>query len=133
MKNKLQIVFLLLTFATIGAISAAAQNMSGTVKTVAVRFPAGKNQTTIRGTASYAMSYVYNFKVRQGQTITVKADSKEPELTFSIFPPKSETELAFSVKEWTGESTEAGDYSITLVMNNEKASRVPYSLLIKVE
>lgn len=133
MKSKFRFLLLLAAFLTVGSISAAAQNMSGTVKIVVVKFPAGKNQTTIRGTASYAMSYVYTFRVKQGQTITIKTDSKEPDLTFSLFAPKSETELAFAVKEWSGEAAEAGTYSITLVMNNENAKRVPYSLLIKVQ
>ena len=133
MKNKFRFLFLLIAFLMVGSINAAAQNMSGTVKTVVVKFPAGKSQTTVRGTASYAMSYVYKFTVKRGQTITIKADSKEPELAFSLFSPKTETELAFAVKEWSGEAPEAGTYSITLVMNNENAKRVPYSLLIKVQ
>ncbi len=133
MKNKLQITFLLTVFFTVGALSAAAQNMSGTVKTVAVRFPAGKSQATVRGAASYAMSYVYTFKVKQGQTILIKTDSKEPELTFSAFAPDSETELAFGVKEWTGVAEKSGTYSITLVMNNENAKRVPFSLTIQAK
>lgn len=107
--------------------------MSGTVKTVAVKFPAGKTQTVLRGKASYAMSYVYTFKVKAGQTITVKAVSKEPELTFSIFPPNADGEsLAFQVREWSGK-VKAGTYSITLVMNSENAKQVPYSLMISVK
>ncbi|MGI8555152.1 MAG: hypothetical protein ACR2LT_02195 [Pyrinomonadaceae bacterium] len=134
MKNKLQIVFLMLTFAAIGTISASAQNMSGTVKTYNVKFASGKNQATMRGAASYAMSYVYKFKAKKGQTITVKADSKEKDLTFSLFAPQpKEDELAFGVKNWSETAPETGTYSITLVMNNEKARKVPYNLLIKIE
>lgn len=133
MKNKIQVAFLLLAFAAIGTISASAQNMSGTVKTSTVKFAPGKSQATVRGTASYAMSYVYNFKAKKGQTITIKTNSKEPELTFSAFAPDSETEAAFGVKEWTGVAEKSGTFSITLVMNNENAKRVPYSLLIKIQ
>lgn len=134
MKNTLQVTLLFLAFATIGAISASAQNMSGTVKTVAVKFAPGKSETTLRGAASYAMSYVYTFKVKKGQTITIKADSKEPELTFSVFsPPPSEEQVSDQVREWSGTAINSGAYSITLVMNNENAKKVPYNLLIKIQ
>lgn len=133
MKNILRFAFLLAAIFAVSTISASAQNMSNTVKTVAVKFPAGKTQTTIRGKASYAMSYIYTFKVKKGQTISVKAVSDEPELTFSLFPPNPKQELAFSVKEWTGEAPETGTHSITLVMNNENAKQVAYSLTISAK
>lgn len=133
MNNKFRLVFLLAAFLTIFSVGALAQSMANTVKTVNVKFASGKHQIILRGAASYAMSYVYNFKVRAGQTITVKAVSKEPELTFSVFSPKTDADpLAFTVKDWSGKSAEAGTYSLTLVMNNEKAKKVSYSLLIKV-
>lgn len=133
---KTKIKFLVLLSALILSISsvASAQNMSGTVKTMNVKFAAGKNQTTVKGAASYGMSYVYNFKVKKGQKVSVKATTKEPELTFSVFSPVTDADpLAFSAQEWTGETEEAGTYSITLVMNNENAKNVPYSLWIKIE
>lgn len=133
MKNKFRLVFLLAAFLMALSASASAQSMANTVKTVNVKFSAGKNQATLRGAASYAMSYVYNFKVKKGQTISVKADSKEKDLTFSLFAPKpKEDELSFGVKDWSGTAPETGVYSITLVMNNEKARKVPFNLLIKV-
>ncbi|MGI8469458.1 MAG: hypothetical protein ACR2N3_13495 [Pyrinomonadaceae bacterium] len=133
MKNKFRLAFLLAAFLAISAVGASAQNMANTVKTVNVKFAPGRNQTTLRGAASYAMSYVYKFKVKKGQTIAVKADSKEPELTFSVFSPKADADpLASMVKDWSGEAADAGTYSITLVMNNEKAKRVPYNLSIKI-
>jgi hypothetical protein len=133
MKITLRFAFLLAAILTISAISASAQNMSATVKTVAVKFPVGKTQTTVRGKASHAMSYVYTFKIKKGQTIDIKAVSDEPELTFSLFPPNPKQELAFSVKKWTGKAPESGTHSITLVMNNENAKQVPYSLTISVK
>lgn len=134
MKNTLRFAFLIAAIFAASAISVSAQNMSGTVKTVAVRFPAGKTQTTIRGKASYAMSYVYTFKVKKGQTISIKAVSGESELTFSLFPPGDDAqELAFGAKEWTGEAPETGTHSITLVMNNENAKQVPYTLTISAK
>ncbi len=134
MKNKIWLILTLTTFMACLSVGAAAQSVAGTVKTTAVRFAAGKNQATISGAASYAASYVYNFKVKKGQTITVKTGSKEPALTFSLFSPKpKEDELAFNAKDWTGTAPDAGVYSITLVMNNEKAKKVPYNLTIKVQ
>ncbi len=133
MKNKFQWGFLPAIFLIALSVGVSAQSMADTVKTVDVKFAAGKSQTTLRGTVSYAMSYVYNFKVKKGQTITIKADSKEKDLTFSLFAPKPvEDQLSFGVKDWSGTAPETGTYSITLVMNNEKARRVPYSLLIKI-
>ena len=133
MRNKLQLIFLL-ACVTILSVGAAAQSMAHTVKTVNVKFASGKSEKTVRGAASYAMSYVYKFKVKKGQTITVKTDSKEPELTFSLFAPQpAEDELSFNAKQWTGNAPETGIYTITLVMNNEKARRVSYNLSIKVE
>lgn len=133
MKNTLRFAFLIAAVFAASAVGTSAQNMSGTVKTVAVRFPAGKTQTTLRGKASYAMSYIYTFKIRKGQTIDIKTVSDEPELTFSLFPPNPKQELAFNVKEWTGTAPESGTHSITLVMNNENARQVPYSLTISVK
>lgn len=103
MKNKFQLAFLLIAFLTIFSIGASAQSMANTVKTVNVKFAPGKSQTTVRGTASYAMSYVYNFKVKKGQTIDVKANSREKDLNFSLFAPKpKEDQLSFGVKDWSG-------------------------------
>lgn len=134
MKTKIKFLTLLAAFVMFASTVASAQNMSGTVKTANVRFAAGKNQTTLRGTAAYGMSYVYNFKVRKGQTVSIKATTKEPDLTFSVFSPVADSDpLAFGTQEWTGVTEEDGTYSITLVMNNEQAKRVPYSLLIKIQ
>lgn len=108
--------------------------MSGTVKNFDVKFRRGEKQTVKTGAASYAMSYVYNLNAREGQTITVKVESAEKDLTFSVTSPGDDTiKDAFSVKRWSGIAPETGKYSIVLVMNNERAKKVPFRLRIKVE
>lgn len=117
-----------------GAQIVSAQNMSNTVVTRQVKFPRGQNKAILRGTAKYAMSYVYNLVAKKGQTMEISLAGKNAELKFSLIQPDEETiEDAFTVSEWSGELPQSGKYSIVVVMNDENAAAVPYTLQVKIK
>lgn len=116
-----------------GAQSAFAQNMQGTVVKKTVKFAKGKSQATIPGMAKYGMSYVFDLGASAGQTMEIGLAGKNSQLTFSLIAPDDETiEDAFSVSEWTGVLPQSGKYSIVVVMNDQKAASVPFSLKIRI-
>ncbi len=117
----------------VGADHVSAQNMSGSVVKKEVKFARGKSQATLRGTAKYAMSYVFDLDARSGQTMEINLAGKNSQLTFSVIAPDEETiDGAFGVAKWSGELPQSGKYSIVVVMNDENARPVPFSLIIKI-
>jgi len=133
MKGSLVLITLILAVFLCSAGQCAAQNMSDTVVTKTVKFAKGTSEATERGTAKYAMSYVYEFTAKKGQTMSVALTGDDPELTFSIIPPDGATlDEVFGVKKWAGKLTQTGKWALTLVMNNEKSRGVPYTLKIKI-
>ena len=134
MRNKFRIICVLFIFLTALAVGAFGQSAANSVRRFDVKFRSGQSQTTRRGAADYAMSYVYRLKVRKGQLITVNVESVEKELAFSVILPNQDTEEdGFKITEWSGKAAQTGAYSLVLVMNNENAKKVPYRLRIKVK
>jgi hypothetical protein len=118
-----------------GAASAVlAQNMSGTVVTKEIKFAKGKHEAVISGTAKYGLSYVYKLGANAGQTIDVDLVGKNPELIFSLMaqPPDEDT-ISTMVKTYTGELPKSGKYMIVVVMNDEKAAGIPFTLKVKIK
>jgi hypothetical protein len=95
--------------------------VGSTVKIVGVKFAVGKRQVTMRGVASGLVTYIYKLNVRRGQTVSVKLDSSEPELTFSVLSGKNER-LGFRVRDWSDNAYASGTYSIVLVLGGEEAA-----------
>lgn len=127
-------ILLLAIFVFGGALAASAQNMSGTVVTKAVKFAKGKHEATVAGSAKYAMSYVYTLGAKEGQTMDVSVTAKNRELTFSVIGPDDETiEGAFGVTEWSGTLPASGKYQVVVVMNDENAGAVPFTLKAKIK
>lgn len=118
-----------------GAVSSvSAQNMSSTVITKEVKFAKGKHEAVVQGSAKYGMSYVYNLGANAGQTIDVDLAGKNPELIFSLMaPPPDEDTIATMVKTYNGELPMKGKYMIVVVMNDEKARNVPFTLKVKIK
>lgn len=117
-----------------GSQLATAQNMQHTVVKKEVKFARGKSQATVRGTAKYGMSYVFNLGARVGQTMEISLTGKNSQLTFSLIAPDEETiEDAFGVSKWTGELPLSGKYSIVVVMNDENAASIPFALEVKIK
>lgn len=138
MKNKLGKTIAAVVFAIIvvgAGQTASAQNMSDSVVTKQVRFAKGKHSTVIKGSAKYAMSYVYDLRAKEGQTMTISLEGKNSELSFSVIAPDEETmEDGFSVTEWTGELPQSGKYSIVVVMNDEDAkSAALFTLRVEIK
>lgn len=116
------------------SIGASAQNMSGTVVTKEVRFAKGKHEATVKGRAKYGMSYVYTLSANAGQTIDVELVGNNAELIFSLMaPPPDEDTIATMVKTYNGELPMKGKYMIVVVMNDEKAGSVPFTLKARIK
>lgn len=110
------------------------QNMSNTVTERRVRFARGKSQTTIKGSARYARSYVYLLEARAGQQMSVELKSRNQLVKFSLIPAGESKSLsnAFLVSRWTGRLPSSGDCKIVVVMNEQSAGNVPYTLTISI-
>ncbi len=129
-------MFVLTTFAVVlGAASVvSAQNMSGTVSTKEIKFAKGKSEATMWGSARYARSYVYTLGAKAGQTMEISVSAKNQDLRFSVIGPDEETlEDAFGVTEWLGKLPLGGKYQVVIVMNDENAGSVPFSLKAKIK
>lgn len=136
MRNKLLKLSIFCIFLAVFSTLAFGQSAANDVEHFNVKFRRGTNQTIKRGVATeYGKSYVYRLRARKEQTITVSLKTSAKDLVFSvILPPNSETAAdGFGVTQWSGKALQTGMYSIVLVMNNEKAKKVPYRLQIKVE
>jgi hypothetical protein len=118
----------------LGTVAASAQNMSGTVVTKEIKFAKGKHQASVPGSAKYGRSYVYTLGAKAGQTMDVSVTAKNRELTFSVIGPDDETlEGAFGVTEWSGTLPANGKYQVVVVMNDENAGSVPFTLKAKIK
>ena len=116
-----------------GATAVSAQNMQSSVVKKQVKFARGRNKATLRGSAKYGMSYVFNLGAKAGQTMEVRLNGRNSELSFSVIAPDDETmEGGFGVSEWSGELPQSGNYSIVVVMNDENAASVPFTLEVKI-
>jgi hypothetical protein len=81
-----------------GSTAISAQNMQNTVVKKQVKFARGQNKATLRGTAKYGMSYVFNLGAKAGQTMEIRLAGRNSELSFSVIAPDEETmEGAFGV------------------------------------
>ena len=116
------------------AASVFAQNMEHTVVTKEVKFARGKNQATLRGSAKYGMSYAFELRAKEGQTMDLSLVGKNSQLAFSLeAPPDDDTmENGFLVTKWSGKLPKSGRYSIVVVMNDEHSTSVPFTLEIKI-
>ena len=129
-------LIMLIAFAVIvgGTTAVSAQNMAGTVVTKEVKFAKGKHEATVTGNAKYGMSYVYKLGANAGQTIDVELVGKNPELIFSLMaPPPDEDTISTMVKTYNGKLPMDGKYMIVVVMNDEKAKNVPFTLKVKIK
>lgn len=116
------------------SLAVRGQNMSGSVVKQRVRFAKGKSSTTLLGKAKYTMSYVYELGAQKDQTMSIHLASRNNLVQFSLIRPDQETmDKAFLVTDWQGKLPQKGDYSIVLVMNDDKAKVVDYTLDIEVK
>ncbi len=139
MKNILKfsgLAFVAVAFVfVLGSTSTAyAQNMAGTVTTKEIKFAKGKHEATIEGKAQYGRSYVYTLGAKAGQKMEVSVTSKSRELTFSVIGPDDDTlEDAFGVNEYSGTLPKNGKYQVVVVMNDENANNVAFTLRAKIQ
>jgi hypothetical protein len=111
----------------------AAQNQSGTVTERRIKFARGRTTAVVNGSINYGHSDVYTLGARKGQTMTLHVASRNPEVSFSVSAPSSSpVEGAFTVRDWSGELPESGDYTITLVNNRERGGASAYTLEVTI-
>lgn len=127
-------IFLLTLFIFGSGFAVSGQNMSGTVTTKEIKFAKGKHEASVPGSARYGRSYVYTLGAKAGQTMDVSVTAKNRELTFSVIGPDDETiEGAFGVTEWSGTLPSNGKYQVVVVMNDQNARSVPFTLKAKIK
>jgi hypothetical protein len=106
---------------------------SGTVTERRIKFARGRTTAVVNGSINYGHSDVYTLGARRGQTMTLHVASRNPEVVFSLSAPSSSpVEGAFTVRDWSGELPESGDYTITLVNNRERGGASAYTLEVTI-
>jgi len=121
-------VALLCVCATVAALAQA-----GTVTERRIKFARGRTTAVVNGSINYGHSDVYTLGAHRGQTMSLHVASRNPEVVFSVSAPSnSPVEGAFTVRDWSGELPESGDYTITLVNNRDRSGASPYTLEVTI-
>ena len=123
----------LLCAALLCAASVAALAQGGTVTQRRIRFPRGRTTAVVKGSIAYAHSDAYTLGARAGQTMSLHVASTNRQVVFSLTAPSgTPVEGAFTVRDWSGELPESGDYTITVVNNRERGPASAYTLEVTV-
>ena len=103
-------------------------------QTKRVKFGKGKISAVFSDAVLREEVHYYLVKVREGQTMTVKATSVENNASFRIIKPSGEYIPGAGEmeerKSWSGTLTESGDYKIELASDRGNAS---YRLTVTVK
>ena len=115
------------------AASVAALAQGGTVTGRRIRFARGRTTAVVKGSIAYAHSDAYTLGARAGQTMSLHVASTNRQVVFSLTAPSgTPVEGAFTVRDWSGELPESGDYTITVVNNRERGPASAYTLEVTV-
>ena len=119
----------LLTLVCPGTLLAAQHGYRVTKR---IAFKKGQISTLVKGAIPNTLEgHEYVLRARQGQTLTVRLSSTKKDINFSIWAPSGEmVGEETSVRKWSGELTETGDYRI--VINTESDGAVRYSLEVQI-
>ncbi|PYS79727.1 MAG: hypothetical protein DMF66_01740 [Acidobacteria bacterium] len=113
--------------------SVAALAQGGTVTERRIRFARGRTTAVEKGAIAYAHSDVYTLGARRGQTMSLHIASANRQVVFSLTAPSgTPVEGAFTVRDWSGELPESGDYTITVVNNREHSAASAYTLEVTI-
>src|ERR1700748_1866201 len=119
---------LLCVCATVAALA-----QGGTVTERRIHFERGRTTAAVKGAINYGHSDVYTLGARRGQTMSLHVASSNPQVVFSVTAPSgSPVEDAFTVRDWSGELPESGDYTITLVNNRDRSGASAYTLEVTI-
>lgn len=108
----------------------AAQHGYRVTKRIALK--KGQIATVVKGAIPNTLEgHEYVLRARQGQTLTVRLSSTRKDINFSIWAPNGEmVGEETSVRKWSGELAESGDYRI--VINTESDGVARYSLEVQI-
>ena len=90
-----------------------------------IRFPRGRTTAILKGVLPSVEDVTnYALTARAGQTMTVHVTSPKDNVRFSVYRHMRERALegANTVKDWSGELPENGDYVIAVVSMQGRAS-----------
>ena len=96
--------------------AAAAAQCRGTDRVIPkqVRFPRGRTTAVIKDTIRLCTGHEYRLRARAGQTMTVHLATGN-RTSFTVHTPAGDTpEGADGAKDWSGELTETGDFTISI-------------------
>ncbi|MBC7932101.1 MAG: hypothetical protein H7Z38_16200 [Rubrivivax sp.] len=94
----------------------------------------GRANATVKGSVAWGRSDSHKLAARAGQTLTLKLASSNTQVLFALFAPDGKIFLdAVAAREWSGELPQKGDYTITVVNNEEDSSASPYTLEVKLK
>jgi hypothetical protein len=113
-----------------GTLLAARQHGYRVTKRIA--FKKGQVATVVKGAIPNTLEgHEYVLRARQGQTLTIRLYSTKKDINFSIWAPSGEmVSEETSVRRWSGELAETGDYRI--VINTESDGVARYSLEVQI-
>jgi len=99
-----------------GVTATAAAQCRGTDRIIPkqVRFPRGRTTAVIKDTIRLCTGHEYRLRARAGQTMTVHLATGN-RTSFTVHTPAGDApEGADGAKDWSGELTETGDFTISI-------------------
>jgi hypothetical protein len=118
-----------------GALATLAQIETGkNTKESRITLKRGRASTVVKGSVAWGRSDSHKLAAREGQKLTLKLASSNAQVLFALFAPDGKIFLdAVAVREWSGELPQKGDYTITVVNNEEDSPASPYTLEVKLK
>ncbi|HYH85800.1 MAG TPA: hypothetical protein VEX60_09970 [Pyrinomonadaceae bacterium] len=118
-----------------GATTALAQvETDKTAKESRITLKRGRASATVKGSVAWGRSDSHKLAAREGQKLTLKLASSNTQVLFALFAPDGKIFLdAVAAREWSGELPQKGDYTITVVNNEEDSPASPYTLEVKLK
>lgn len=113
-----------------GAVLTHAQVVTAkTSKENRITLKRGRATATVKGSVAWGQSGSHKLAARAGQKLTLKLASSNTQVLFALFAPDGKIFLdAVAAREWSGELPQKGDYTITVVNNEEDSPASPYTL-----
>jgi hypothetical protein len=127
---------LLLTALLCGGVVAAFAQVEADkpAKESRITLKRGRASATVKGSVAWGRSDSHKLAAREGQKLTLKLTSSNTQVLFALFAPDGKIFLdAVAAREWSGELPQKGDYTITVVNNEEDSPASPYTLEVKLK
>jgi hypothetical protein len=114
----------------ISAVVASAQH--GYRLSKRISFRQGEVSSSVKGTIlSRLEGHEYFFRVRRGQTVSIKLVSARKDMTFYLMDAEGNSmDEEVELREWTGELPESGDYHLVIGTKSKGPAR--YTLKVQI-